>query len=1091
MTTTSEPRWYHDAIIYEAHVRAFRDESGDGIGDFRGLTTKLDYLRDLGITALWLLPFYPSPLRDDGYDIADYKSINPAYGNMRDFRRLLQAAHDRDIKVITELVINHTSDQHSWFQRARNAPPDSPERDFYVWSDDPGRYKDARIIFSDTETSNWAWDPVAGAYYWHRFFSHQPDLNFENTAVHDAVFDVLDFWLDMGVDGLRLDAVPYLYEEEGTMCENLPRTHEFLKKLRARMDSRYEDRLFIAEANQWPEDAVAYFGDGDECHMSFHFPLMPRLFMALRMENRFPLIDILDQTPEIPDGTAWAIFLRNHDELTLEMVTDEERDYMYRVYGHDPRMRINVGIRRRLAPLLGNNRREIELLNALLLSLPGTPVIYYGDEIGMGDNIYLGDRNGVRTPMQWSGDRNAGFSEANPQSLYFPVITDPQYHYESVNVEVQRENPNSLWWWTKRSLALRKSLPELGRGSFEVVPNDNLKVLAFLRRIDEHAVLVVANLSRHAQPVSLELDGFGGVEPVEVLGRAQFPAVGEGPYQLTLGPHDVYWFSLAPESEEVEDGRPRISLRGDDPRAVWRARGQLQRALTTDIAKRRWFRSKAHTIRQTELVDLVEMPSSGARLALLRLEYVEAEPETYVMPLSLALGHEAEQVLAERGDSVIAEVGGLDESAVLVDAMGVPDFARELLGLASGRRKIGGRHAAIHSVPVPGSTRLRRVAGDEPVRAGSAEQSNTSVFFGDQLIMKLFRKLEAGPNPEVEVGRYLTEERAFVHTPRARGLLVAEVGGEESVLAFFQDYVPGHHDLFQHTYDGAVLALEAVLASRDASGPPPKVKHPLDLTQDELAAAGELMGAYLVEAALLGQRTGELHLDLAADPTDPVFAPEPMSTLQQRSVYQAIRSTVRTSLSLLRRRRSRIETDDTDLIDRAVASESDLLEKLKSITAERIICDRIRIHGDYHLGQVLFTGNDFYIIDFEGEPQRPLSQRRLKRLALRDVAGMIRSYHYAVVMAMRQVSESGIDDEARTVLHQWAETIHSYLSAAFLDGYQGAVDGSRIVPDDSGHFRLLLDALVMEKAAYELEYEVNNRPDWIDIPLYGILSVLE
>ncbi|HXV71961.1 MAG TPA: maltose alpha-D-glucosyltransferase [Acidimicrobiia bacterium] len=1090
MTTTSEPRWYHDAIIYEAHVRAFRDESGDGIGDFRGLATKLDYLRDLGITALWLLPFYPSPLRDDGYDIADYKSIHPSYGTMRDFRRLLDEAHAREIRVITELVINHTSDQHAWFQRARNAPADSPERDFYVWSDDPSRYSDARIIFSDTETSNWAWDPVAGAYYWHRFFSHQPDLNFENPAVHEAVFDVLDYWLDLGVDGLRLDAVPYLYEEEGTMCENLPLTHEFLKKLRARMDSRYEDRLFIAEANQWPEDAVAYFGDGDECHMSFHFPLMPRLFMALRMENRFPVIDILDQTPDIPDGSAWAIFLRNHDELTLEMVTDEERDYMYRVYAHDPKMRINLGIRRRLAPLLGNNRREFELLNALLLSLPGTPVIYYGDEIGMGDNIYLGDRNGVRTPMQWSGDRNAGFSEANPQSLYFPVITDPQYHYESVNVEVQRENPNSLWWWMKRSLALRKSLPELSRGAFEVVPSDNLKVLAFLRRLEESAVLVVANLSRHAQPVTLELDGFAGVEPVEVLGRALFPMIGETTYQLTLGPHDVYWFSLAPEVTELDDGPPRITLRGDDAGAVWRARAQLQRALAADIATRRWFRSKAHTVRQTELVDLVEM-SAGSRLALLRLEYVEADPETYVMPLALAVGDEAQQIFAERGESVIAEVAGLDEPAVLFDAMNQPAFVHELLRLASGKRTVSGRHAAIHSVAVPGSSRLRRLAGDEPVRAGSAEQSNSSVFFGDQLIMKLFRKLEAGPNPEVEVGRFLTEKRSFGHTPRARGLVVAEIGDEESVLAFFQDYVPGHHNLFEHTYDGAVLMLETALAASEAAGSPPRSRHPLDVTPAELDGAVELMGAHLAEADLLGQRTGELHLELAADPTDRVFAPEPMSTLQQRSVYQAIRSTVRTSLSLLRRRRSKIETADSSLIDRAVAVEGELLEKLKSITAERIECDRIRIHGDYHLGQVLFTGNDFFIIDFEGEPQRPLSQRRLKRLALRDVAGMIRSYDYAVVMAMKQVAESGLDDEAMHVLRQWADTIHSYLSAAFLEGYRRAVDGSSIVPEDPAHLRLLLDALVVEKAAYELEYEVNNRPDWIDIPLQGILSILE
>jgi maltose alpha-D-glucosyltransferase/alpha-amylase len=1087
---SENPTWYHDAIIYEAHVRAFRDDDGDGVGDFRGLTSKLDYLRDLGVTALWLLPFYPSPLRDDGYDIADYKSIHPAYGSMRDFKRLLREAHDRDIKVITELVINHTSDQHPWFQRARNAPAASPERDFYVWSDDPDRYKEARIIFSDTETSNWSWDPVANAYYWHRFFSHQPDLNFENPVVHEAVFDVLDYWLDMGVDGLRLDAVPYLYEEEGTMCENLPETHDFLKKLRARMDDKYADRLFIAEANQWPEDAVAYFGDGDECHMSFHFPLMPRLFMALRMENRFPIIDILDQTPEIPGSAAWAIFLRNHDELTLEMVTDEERDYMYRVYAHDPRMRINVGIRRRLAPLLGNNRREIELLNGLLLSLPGTPVIYYGDEIGMGDNIYLGDRNGVRTPMQWSGDRNAGFSEANPQSLYFPVITDPQYHYESVNVEVQRENPNSLWWWMKRTLALRKSLPELSRGTFEIIPNDNLKVLTFLRRFEDHAVLVVANLSRHVQPVSIELENFTGVEPVEVLGRARFPSIGEGPYHLTLGPHDFFWFSLAPEAEDVSESRPRISLRGDDPKAVWRARGQLQRAIVADIGRRRWFRSKAATVRESELVDVIEMSQSGARLALIRLEYVDAEPETYVVPLALALGEESRHILAERPESVLAEVTGLEESAVLYDAMRLPALSHELLRLASSKRRVRGRRTTIYSLPVRGSTVLSKRAGDLNVRGGEAEQSNTSVFFGEQLMMKLFRKLEAGPNPEVEVGRFLTEDRGFENTPRARGLVMADTGGEPAVLAFFQDFVPGHHNLFEHTFDGAVLTLETLLASGGDPATPPRLRHPLEVTEADLDGASELIGANLAEARLLGQRTGEMHLALASDPTHPVFAPEPMSTLQQRSLYQSIRSTVRTSLGILRRRRSKLDTDDTELVDRAVDSEGDLLDMLKTITAERIQCDRIRIHGDFHLGQVLFTGNDFYIIDFEGEPQRPLSQRRLKRLALRDVAGMIRSYHYAIVMALRQAAEAGIDPEARHLLEQWGYAIHSWLSAAFLAGYREAVDSSRIVPRDPAHFRLLLDALTVEKAAYELEYEVNNRPDWVDIPLQGILGVL-
>jgi len=441
-----EALWYKDAIIYEVPVRAYRDSNGDGIGDFAGLTEKLDYIRDLGVTAIWILPFYPSPLRDDGYDIADFTAVHPSYGTLRDVKRLIREAHARGLRVITELVCNHTSDQHAWFQRARRAKPGSTARDFYVWSDTPDRYTDARIIFTDTETSNWTWDATAGAYYWHRFFSHQPDLNFDNPAVHNAIIKAMDFWLSMGVDGLRLDAIPYLYEREGTNCENLPETHGFLKMLRSHVDRNYPGRMLLAEANQWPEDSVAYFGNGDECNMAFHFPVMPRMFMAVRMEDRLPIVDIMEQTPAIPDTSQWAMFLRNHDELTLEMVTDEERDYMYRAYAHDPQMRINVGIRRRLSPLLGNNRRRIELMNGLLFSLPGTPVLYYGDEIGMGDNVFVGDRNGVRTPMQWNGDRNAGFSSANRQQLYLPVVVDPEYHYEAVNVEVQQANPQSLLW---------------------------------------------------------------------------------------------------------------------------------------------------------------------------------------------------------------------------------------------------------------------------------------------------------------------------------------------------------------------------------------------------------------------------------------------------------------------------------------------------------------------------------------------------------------------------------------------------------------------------------------------------------------------
>ncbi len=542
----SDPLWFKAAIIYQLHIKAFADSNADGFGDFQGLIDRLEYVESLGATAIWLLPFYPSPLRDDGYDIASYEGVHERYGTIADVKRFVDESHSRGLRVITELVINHTSDQHPWFQRARNAPKDSPERDFYVWTDDPTRYQDARIIFTDFETSNWTWDPVAEQYYWHRFFHHQPDLNFDNPAVLEAVSSVMDFWLDVGVDGLRLDAIPYLIERDGTNCENLPETHDVIKKLRAHMDARHADRIFLAEANQWPSDVVRYFGDSDECHMAFHFPLMPRMFMAIRQENARPVVDIMRHTPDPPEDCQWAIFLRNHDELTLEMVNDEERDYMYREFAADPMMRINVGIRRRLAPLLNNDRRQIELLNAMLMSMPGTPVIYYGDEIGMGDNVYIGDRNGVRTPMQWTGDRNAGFSRADPAQLYLPLIADPVYGYQAVNVESQERTPSSLLSWMQQLIDVRKQSRAFGRGRFEVleVLNDRPSILAYLRDYEGDTILIAGNLSKHSQAAELDLRRFAGSTPVEMFGDIQFPAIGDLPYLLTFGPYAFYWFRL-------------------------------------------------------------------------------------------------------------------------------------------------------------------------------------------------------------------------------------------------------------------------------------------------------------------------------------------------------------------------------------------------------------------------------------------------------------------------------------------------------------------------------------------------------------------
>jgi len=558
---SDDPLWYKDAIIYQIHVKAYRDSDGDGYGDFRGLMDKLDYIQSLGATCIWLLPFYPSPLKDDGYDIAAYEEIHPTYGTIADFKRFLDAAHERGLRVITELVINHTSDQHPWFQRARSAPKGSPERDYYVWSDDPNKYAGTRIIFTDTETSNWTWDPVAQQFFWHRFFSHQPDLNFDNPAVRQSVINIMKFWLKMGVDGLRLDAIPYLIERDGTNCENLPETHVVLKQLRAAMDEEFQGRIFLAEANQWPPDVRPYFGEGDECHMAFHFPLMPRMYMALRREDHTPIIEIMERTPEIPDVCQWAIFLRNHDELTLEMVTDEERDYMYNEYAKDRRMRINVGIRRRLAPLLDNGRRQMELMNALLLSMPGTPIIYYGDEIGMGDNVYLGDRNGVRTPMQWNGSWNAGFSEADSAALYSPLIVDAPYGYQAVNVTAQERTQTSLLRWMRRTIHVRSQYRAFGRGTWEPLRTANKRVLVFLRRYEDEVILCVNNLSRYAQPVELDLGEFVGRVPMELYSRQPFPPIGELPYLLTPGPHTFFWFYLAPPGTEFPAPR-RVATNG-------------------------------------------------------------------------------------------------------------------------------------------------------------------------------------------------------------------------------------------------------------------------------------------------------------------------------------------------------------------------------------------------------------------------------------------------------------------------------------------------------------------------------------------------
>ncbi len=1118
-----DPLWYKDAVIYEIHVRAFADSDGDGRGDFQGLTARLDYLRDLGVTEIWILPFYPSPWRDEGYDIADYTSVHPTYGTLDDFKTFLDEAHRRGLKVITELVINHTSDQHPWFQRARLAPPGSPERDYYVWSDTDKKYAGTRIIFTDTEVSNWTKDPVANAYYWHRFFSHQPDLNFDNPRVHEEVFRALDFWLEMGVDGLRLDAIPYLYEREGTNNENLPETHQFLKKLRAHVDRKYGYRMLLAEANQWPEDSIAYFGDpaagGDECHMSFHFPVMPRLFMAVRMEDRFPIIDILQQTPPIPENAQWAIFLRNHDELTLEMVTDEERDYMYRVYAQDREQRINVGIRRRLAPLLGNNRRRIELLNGLLFSLPGTPVLYYGDEIGMGDNFYLGDRNGVRTPMQWSADKNAGFSRANPQRLYLPVIVDAEYHYEAINVEAQQENGSSLFWWMKRIIGLRKRHQAFSRGTLEFLHPENHRVLAFLRRFEGETLLVLANLSRFTQHAELDLSAVEGATPVEMFGRSHFPKVTAAPYFMTLSPHSFYWFTLEMEPARLGRQAAPAGAAAEAPVASLRTRGpwescldeacrsDLEEAIGNLLPTRRWFGGKARTLRAVRIGEVI--PLDSARLLLIDVEYADAEAETYALPVAFApdtAPELQERVRRATPPVVIARVesDAPEGAGLLYDPLVEPGFDRLLLDAVERSARFRGDRGDLVGSTVPIFPQLRgpelRGPGDlEPSLLG-AKQSNTSLRFGDRLVLKVFRRLEEGINPDLEIGRFLTERTTFRSSPRVGGWLEIvrrERGAEPMTLGIVQELIPNEGDAWRYTLDALGRYYERALTGwgRGEHGPARIPPEPLvelaergrDIPPDDF----ERLGTYLPTIRLLGERTAELHIALAAG-QDRDFAPEPFSELYQRSLFDSMRKQASRSFRLLRQQLETLTPADRQTAERILTAESAVIDRFRRLVGTKLTAERIRTHGDYHLGQVLFTGKDFVIIDFEGEPSRSLSERRLKRSPLRDVAGMLRSFHYAAYARLFEESAAGVvtSPEALAELESWARFWERWISAAFLRAYLDRAQGASFIPPSRQELAVLLDVYILEKAVYELQYELNNRPAWVGIPLQGILQIL-
>ncbi|MGB9645842.1 MAG: maltose alpha-D-glucosyltransferase [Stellaceae bacterium] len=1088
----SDSLWYKDAIIYQLHVKAFFDSSNDGIGDFEGLRRKLDYLQDLGITTLWLLPFYPSPLRDDGYDISDYKNINPSYGKMADFKAFIRDAHRRDIRVITELIINHTSDQHPWFQRARRAKPGSKWRDFYVWSDTDQKFPETRIIFVDTEKSNWAWDPVAQAYYWHRFYSHQPDLNFDNPRVFRAVVDVMRFWLDLGVDGMRLDAVPYLIEREGTINENLPETHEVLRRLRCELELRYSDRMLLAEANQWPEDVLQYFGAGDECHMAFHFPLMPRIYMAVATEDRHPIADIMRQTPDIPEICQWAVFLRNHDELTLEMVTDRERDYLWNYYAADRRARLNLGIRRRLAPLMENDRRKIELLNALLISMPGTPVFYYGDEIGMGDNVFLGDRDGVRTPMQWSFDRNGGFSRADPARLYLPPIMDPVYGFEAVNVEAQSRSPSSLLNWIKRLIAARRSQRAFGRGSLQFLYPSNRKVIAYLRAYGDETVLCVANLSRTPQAVELDLSDWRGRQPVELLGRSAFPPIGELPYLLTLQPYSFFWFELLSTAAEAASNRmaPPEFLTLVMPHGwpdLFRERNlpQLERDVVPSfLPRQRWFGAKDQRIRAACILARGEIARPAEERSetesfisgVVEAQLAGGERQCYFLPLA-AIWSSAETELRQNLVPVtLAELRQFRREGALVDALSQDGFSLALMDAIRQDATIqleGGAEIRCRKTPL-----FDQIAPPErlvPRRSG-VEQSNSSILFDDYAMLKIYRRLQPGLHPEIEMSRFLVERAGFANTPPLLAFVELDVastdGAATHALGVLFGFVRNQGDGWTQALDYLKRYLDDALSTgtRESDLPDPDV-------------------FFLSLARQLGLRTAEMHRALAEGGRDDLdFAPEPISGEDVGRWRRELESAATDMLAKLERERAQLPGAAQELVDRLIAERSSLLHCIRTLVPDGVEAEKTRYHGDFHLGQVLAVKNDFFIIDFEGEPARPLADRRRKSSPLRDVAGMIRSFDYASFTAVRQLAEAR--PAAEPIMLQLAEAWRQRAVDGFRAAYRKAMRGCPAYPTSKSQARRMLAFFTLEKAIYEISYELANRPAWVDIPLRGVLGVL-
>ena len=1075
-TRTADGLWFKDAVIYQLHVKAFRDSNGDGIGDFAGLTEKLDYLRDLGVTTLWLLPFYPSPSRDDGYDISDYGDINPAFGTMRDFRRFMAEAKRRDLRVITELVVNHTSDQHDWFKRAKRSPPGSSARNWYVWSDTDQKYLGTRIIFTDTEKSNWTWDNEAGAFYWHRFFSHQPDLNFDNPRVVRAVLQVMKRWLDCGVDGFRLDAVPYLCEREGTNNENLPETHQVLKTLRAALDEYAPGKVLLAEANQWPEDVQQYFGNGDECHMAYHFPLMPRIYMAIAQEDRFPITDIMRQTPEIPANCQWAMFLRNHDELTLEMVTDAERDYLWSTYAADPRARINLGIRRRLAPLMDNDRRKIELMNSILMSMPGTPIIYYGDEIGMGDNIYLGDRNGVRTPMQWTPDRNGGFSRADPAALYLPPIMDPVYGYASVNVEAQSRSLSSLLSWTKRLIGVRKSTKVFGRGTLTFIRPANRTVLAYVRQLGNEAILCVANMSRSAQAVELDMSPWKGRIPREMLGRTRFPRVGDLPYLITLPPYGFFWFLLEQKAEsEPENVLPRevttlvLAETRDSPLFVWTQHTFEQHVLPAFLPDRRWFADKASRAITAKVSLAIRFEHNNDDFGAVIVEAGGAPASRrYFLPLTIRWTRYT--AIDKNPASVLSAVRRGSREGTLVDAAAEREFIAALLAkihkaetVGSPAQKLEFRPTTVFAgMPLP---EVKSVAAVE------REQSNSSMVADGRYIVKILRRITAGVHPEIEIGRFLVDVAHFQNTPALLGTVELVEGEARTALAVVHEFVGNQGDAW--TITGA--ALDRFIDEQR-------------LLTEETEAGNAETASMLQRMRQIGRRTAELHLALTKHSDIAAFAPEPISAADTVRWTEAHMARAPSTFALLECSLKNLPEPARPLAEHLLAQRDAVSKHIEAARDATYQGMKIRHHGDFHLGQVLIAKDDAYILDFEGETRRTLEERRGKEPPARDVAGFLRSIDYAVSAALSRAPN--LTPEERTSLTERTLAWGDKLATSYWESYRETLGASPLWPADEAETRALLDRFMFEKALYEVEYEVSDRPDWAHIPIEAVLRML-